>query len=139
MTVATGVPLGSWPRSITSATTPTRPNSLLRRGSRKTRSSSPGSIGSVAVTAGKMIASSRGISSRFIGPISVATPDRIADVISPARSRGSSAHKPTYRAAADCLGDLVADLERAARRRGSGGIVALLTQTLTGEVLLHQQ
>src|SRR5438309_735755 len=62
MTVATGVPLGSWPRSITSATTPTRLNSLSRRGSRKTRPSSPGAIGSVAVTPGMMIASSRGVS-----------------------------------------------------------------------------
>ena len=52
----------SSPVSITSATTPTRPNSPSRRGIRKTRSSSPTSICNVAVTVGKTIASSSGIS-----------------------------------------------------------------------------
>ena len=61
-TVATGRPRRESPVSITSATTPTRPYSPSRRGIRKTRSSSPTSIGRVAVTVGKTIASSSAIS-----------------------------------------------------------------------------
>ena len=61
-TVATGTPRRERPCSTTSAITPTRPNSPSRRGMRKTRSSSPTSIGRVAVTVGNTIASSRGTS-----------------------------------------------------------------------------